>query len=141
MQFQDKLNPLHPRIKHISRSLNAIAHSFAQQAKTRRRVLPTCSCNNPTHSTSSCPVSVAINRLSLSGTMIVSVQCLRVMKLGCSAPYPCSKKKDVMHGWFIFLQVALYVTVFNSRFARRCFIVSASTTNHVRYDHFIRRWG
>jgi hypothetical protein len=68
VQFQEKLKPLHPRIKHISRNLNAIAHSFAQQAKTRLRVLPTCHCNNPTHSTSSCHVFVAINRLS--------VQCL-----------------------------------------------------------------
>jgi hypothetical protein len=76
VQFQEKLNPLHPRIKHISRNLNAIAHSFAQHATTRLRVSPTCSCNNPTHSISSCPVSLAINRLSLSGTMIVSVQCL-----------------------------------------------------------------
>jgi hypothetical protein len=76
VQFHEKLNSLHPRIKHINRALNAIAHSFAEQAKTRHRVSPTCSCNNPTHSTSSCPVSVAIHRLSLSGTIIVSVQCL-----------------------------------------------------------------
>jgi hypothetical protein len=93
VQFQEKLQPLHPKIMHISRTLNIIAHNCAHQAKTLPRVSPLCSCNNPAHRASSCPVTVAINKLSPSGTMFLSVQCLWVMKLECWAPYPCSKKE------------------------------------------------
>jgi hypothetical protein len=76
VQFQEKLQPLHPKIMHISRTLNIIAHNCAHQAKTLPRVSPLCSCNNPAHRASSCPVTVAINKLSPSGTMFLSVQCL-----------------------------------------------------------------
>jgi hypothetical protein len=76
VQFQDKLQLLHPKIMHISRTLNIIAHNCAHQAKTLPRVSPLCSCNNPAHRASSCPVTVAINRLPPSGTIFLSVQCL-----------------------------------------------------------------
>jgi hypothetical protein len=74
LQFQEKLHLLHPRIMHINKALNVIAHNCAQQAKTLTRVSPLCSCNNPAHRSSSCPV--VINRLLPSETMFVSVQCL-----------------------------------------------------------------
>jgi hypothetical protein len=93
VQFQETLQLLHTRIMHISRSLNVLAHNCAREAKTLSRVSLLCSCSNSTHRSSSCPVSVAINRLLPSGTIFVSVQCLWVMELGCSPPYLCSKKK------------------------------------------------
>jgi hypothetical protein len=94
VQFQETLQLLHTRIMHISRSLNVLAHNCAREAKTLSRVSLLCSCSNSTHRSSSCPVSVAINRLLPSGTIFVSVQCLWVMELGCSPPYLCSKKKQ-----------------------------------------------
>jgi hypothetical protein len=76
VQFQEIMQLLRPKIFHINRSLNAIAHTCAHQAKTLPRASPLCSCSNSTHAAFSCPVSVAINRLRLAGPMIVSVQCL-----------------------------------------------------------------
>jgi hypothetical protein len=76
VQFQEDMQLLRPTIFHINRSLNAIAHHYTQKAKTLPRTMPLCSCSNSTHATFSCPVSVAINRLRLSGPMIVSAQCL-----------------------------------------------------------------
>jgi hypothetical protein len=76
VQFQHNLHHLRPRIVHISRTLNVVAHTYAHKAKTLPRVSPLCSCSNPTHGSFSCPVTVAINRLPPSGTMFLSVQCL-----------------------------------------------------------------
>jgi hypothetical protein len=76
VQFQENMQPLRPSIFHINRSLNAIAHHYAQKAKTLPTASPLCCCTNSTHTAYSCPVSVAINRLTLAGPMIVSAQCL-----------------------------------------------------------------
>jgi hypothetical protein len=76
VQFQEDMQLLGPSIFHINRSLNAIAHHYAQKAKTLPVASPLCSCSNSTHAAFSCPVSVAINRLRLAGPMIVSAQCL-----------------------------------------------------------------
>jgi hypothetical protein len=73
VQFQKSSQLLRPRIFHIKRSLNVLTHNCAHQAKTLARASPLCSCNNSTHTSSSCPVSVAINRLLPSEIMFVSV--------------------------------------------------------------------
>jgi glutathione S-transferase len=76
IQFQELTQSLKAKIVHVGRHLNKIAHSCAQQAMRSSRTLPICSCRNTAHSNLACPVAVAVQRLHLQGTVILSVQCL-----------------------------------------------------------------
>jgi hypothetical protein len=76
LQFQEITNTLRARTIHISWQLNQIAHSCAQHAMQAYRASPICSCRSETHSNLACPIVVAVQRLQLSGYVIIYVQCL-----------------------------------------------------------------
>jgi hypothetical protein len=76
IQFQEITQQLHPRIVHLNRSLNVLAHNCAHQANTLSITLPIYFCRNATHSNSNCSLAGAINWLHLPGTIFLSVQFL-----------------------------------------------------------------
>jgi hypothetical protein len=76
IEFQEDTKSLQPRIFHVRREINRVAHNCAHQAKRSMRSEPTRSCRNSAHSNSSCPVLAACLMLESQGVVIIYVQCL-----------------------------------------------------------------
>jgi hypothetical protein len=76
IEFQEDTRSLQPRIFHVKREINGVAHNCAHQAKRSMRSEPTRSCRNSAHSSSSCPVLAACLALESQGVVIIDVQCL-----------------------------------------------------------------
>jgi hypothetical protein len=76
IEFQEETKSLQPRIFHVKREINGVAHNCAQQAKRSMRSEPTRSCRNSAHSSSSCPVLDACLTLELQDVVLLDVQCL-----------------------------------------------------------------
>jgi hypothetical protein len=76
IEFQEGTKSLQPRIFHVKREINGVAHNCAQQAKRSMRSKPTRSCRNSAHSNNSCPVLAACLMLESQGVVILDVQCL-----------------------------------------------------------------
>ena len=66
---------LQPAIYHISRNLNGISHSCAQQAVRQDLSQPIFSCINSAHANMPCPMSVALQDLIAQGFVIHLVSC------------------------------------------------------------------
>jgi hypothetical protein len=76
IEFQNVTLSLQPRIFHISREINGVAHQCARQAKQSTCSRPTRSCRNLAHRNMACLVLVAIDHLRLLDFVIIDVQCL-----------------------------------------------------------------
>jgi hypothetical protein len=76
IEFQEATNQLQPRIFHVKREINGVAHNCAQQARRSRRAEPNRSCRNSTHSGNRCPVLEACLTLEEHGNVLLDVQCL-----------------------------------------------------------------
>jgi hypothetical protein len=76
IEFQEETKQLQPRVFHVKREINGVAHNCAQQARRSRRAEPTRSCRNTTHSGNRCPVLEACLTLEEQGTVLLDVQCL-----------------------------------------------------------------
>jgi hypothetical protein len=76
IEFQEETKALQPRIFHVKREINGLAHNCAQQARRSRHAEPNRSCRNTTHSSSRCPVLEACLILEAQGNVLLDVQCL-----------------------------------------------------------------
>jgi hypothetical protein len=76
IEFQNITLSLQPRIFHISREINGVAHQCAHQANQSTRSRATRSCRNSAHRNMACLVLMAIDRLQLLDFVIIDVQCL-----------------------------------------------------------------
>jgi ribonuclease HI len=68
---------LHPKIYHIKRNLNGVAHDCAQQAIRRPLSLPIFTCQNSAHRcVGTCPFALSFQNLDLQGFVLLDVLCL-----------------------------------------------------------------
>ena len=66
---------LEPKIYHIKRDLNGVAHNCAHQALRQSKSGPTFSCSNSAHVYGNCPVALALKNLNLQGIVLHVVNC------------------------------------------------------------------
>jgi hypothetical protein len=68
---------LFPKIYHIKRSLNGVAHDCAKQALRRPQSLPIFSCLNSAHrSVGICLVALSLQNIDLQGFVLLDVLCI-----------------------------------------------------------------
>jgi hypothetical protein len=70
------LRELQPKIYHVKRNLNGVAHDCAKQAIRQSQSMSIYSCTNSSHALGRCPVALAIQNLMLQGTVLHAVNCL-----------------------------------------------------------------
>lgn len=66
-----------PKIYHIKRNLNTVAHDCAKQALRRSESMPSFSCLNSAHrNIGTCPYAISLQNLELQGFVLHDVICL-----------------------------------------------------------------
>jgi ribonuclease HI len=74
-EYKQASKALSPKIYHISRNLNGVAHSCAQQAIRQSMSEPIFSCTNLAHATMPCPTAILLQNSVFQGTVIHAVIC------------------------------------------------------------------